>query len=101
MVLEFLTGRNPNDRFSLVIGTDILPERTKWKDFPRIEQLAGIVVVPRSGYGDPATPGPARPEVASPEVRGRLVRGEDVTHLVPRTVAEYAIRNGLYRSAEI
>ncbi len=97
-VLEFLTRRYASDRFSLVIGSDILPERSKWKDFHRIEELASIIVVSRAGYPDPSAPGPAMPEVASTEVRGRLVRGEDVSHLVPRAVADYALRNGLYRT---
>jgi nicotinate-nucleotide adenylyltransferase len=99
-VLEFLVRRYTSDRFSLVLGTDILPEKSKWKDFHRIEELAGVIIVPRAGYPDASVPGPAIPEVASTEIRGRLVRGQDVSHLVPRAVAEYAARNGLYRTSE-
>lgn len=97
-VIAFLVKRHASDRFSLVIGSDLLRERSKWKDFHKVEQMAGVVVVPRAGYPDDAATGPAMPEIASTEIRGRLARGEDVSHLVPRTVATYAVERGLYRS---
>ena len=95
--LEFLLQRHPEHCFSLVIGTDILPERCKWTAFDRIEQLAAIIVVPRAGFPDPEGRGPALPEVSSTEVREKLARGEDVSALVPREVLAYVKEKGLYR----
>lgn len=96
--LEYLIGRHPEHRFALVIGTDILPERSKWKDFDRIERLADVIVVPRAGFPSPEGRGPALPEVSSTEVREKLARGEDVSALVPREVLAYVREQGLYRS---
>jgi nicotinate-nucleotide adenylyltransferase len=96
-VLELLLARHPEDRFSLVIGSDILPERSKWKDFERLEQMAEVIVVPRAGYPSPLAPGPALPEVSSTEVRERLGRGADVSAQVPREVLGYVSERGLYR----
>jgi len=54
-----------------------------------------VVVVGRQGYA--GGEGPALPAVSSTEIRDRLARGEDVSALVPRRVAEYALARGLYR----
>ena len=97
--LEYLMQQHPDDQFALVIGSDILPERAKWKDFDRIEKLAEVIVVPRAGFPSPLAPGPQLPPVSSTEVREKLARGEDVSALVPREVLEYAAQHGLYRSA--
>lgn len=97
--LEYLLGKHPEHAFSLVIGSDILPERTKWKSFDRIEQLARVIVVSRSGFPAPEATGPALPEVSSSEVRDRLTKGLDVSALLPREVAEYALERRLYSHA--
>lgn len=96
--LEYLLAQRPGDRFALVIGSDILPERSKWKDFDRIERLAEVIVVPRAGFAAPGVEGPALPEVSSTEVRERLARGEDASALVPREVLAYVRAKGLYRA---
>jgi nicotinate-nucleotide adenylyltransferase len=96
--LDFLIGQHPEHAFALVIGTDILPERKKWKDFDRIEKLAEVIIVPRAGFPAPGVAGPMLPEVSSTEIRERLARGVDVSALVPREVLEYVGQQGLYRS---
>ncbi|MBI5549476.1 MAG: nicotinate (nicotinamide) nucleotide adenylyltransferase [Deltaproteobacteria bacterium] len=96
--LDHLIGKYPEHQFSLVIGTDILPERSKWKDFDRIERMAAIIVVPRAGFPAPGVVGPALPEVSSTEIREKLARAQDVSALVPREVLAYARERGLYRA---
>ena len=94
--LEHLRAKHPSHRFALVVGADILPETPKWYRWDRVQELARILVVGREGY--PPVPGaPTLPAISSTEIRARLARGEDVTGLVPRKVAEYAIEKGLYR----
>lgn len=95
--LEYLAKAYPEHRFSLVIGTDILPERSKWTAFDRIEQMVEVVVVPRAGFPAPEAKGPPLPEVSSTEVREKLARGEDVSALVPREVLAYVREKKLYR----
>ncbi len=98
-VLERLITRHPEHRFSLVIGTDILPETRKWKRFGDIERMVEVVVVNRAGFPSDRARGPALPEVSSTLIRQRLERGEDVSELVPREVLEEAARRGLYRKS--
>jgi nicotinate-nucleotide adenylyltransferase len=95
--LRHLRRERPGDRFSLVIGTDLLAERHAWYDHESLEKLAGLIVVGRSGHA--GAEGLLLPEVSSTEVRRRLAAGEPCQHLVPRSVLEYVRENGLYRPA--
>lgn len=97
--LEYLMDKHREHRFALVIGSDILPERWKWKAFERIESLVEVIVVPRAGFASPEAPGPALPQVSSTEVREKLAQAQDVSSLVPREVLDYVRERGLYRSA--
>ena len=93
--LEHLRAKHPDLDFALVVGADILPDTPKWWRWDRVQALARVVVVGRQGYA--GGEGPALPAVSSTEIRDRLARGEDVSALVPRRVAEYALERGLYR----
>lgn len=96
-LLEHLMRKYPQHRFSLVIGTDILPERPLWKDFDRIEKLVDIYVVNRAGFPSDEAVGPALPMVSSTEIREKLASGGDLAPLVPREVLAYIAERGLYR----
>lgn len=96
--LRHLQTRYPSHRFRLVIGTDILGETEAWKDFDEIERLAPPIVIARAGFPHPrAAEKPEMPDVSSTEVRRRLRAGEEIAHLVPRTVRAYIQAAGLYR----
>ncbi|HEX8908324.1 MAG TPA: nicotinate (nicotinamide) nucleotide adenylyltransferase [Anaeromyxobacteraceae bacterium] len=95
--LEHLAQKHPSLRFALVVGTDILPDVTKWYRWDRIQELARIIVVGRQGHPDGAGDRPLLPPVSSTEIRARLARAEDVSALVPRRVREYIEARGLYR----
>jgi nicotinate-nucleotide adenylyltransferase len=86
------------DELFLVVGADALPETESWRDFERVRELAGLLVVPRQGLpGEGTLDLPAPPGVSSSEVRERLGRGLEVTDLVPEAVARYLDERGLYR----
>ncbi len=93
--LRHLVAASPGERFALVIGTDILPERDKWYGWDEIERLCDVLDVGRAGY-------PAQgvqvelPRVSSTEIRARLARGEDVSGMVPASVLAYIRAHGLY-----
>ena len=95
-VLEHLKATRPDIEPSLVIGSDLLLERDKWRRFDRILELAKLIVVHRAGYDQPEAQGPVLAEVSSTEVRRRLAANEDVSKWVPRAVAEYARAHNLY-----
>lgn len=94
--LSFLTARHPAHRWSLIIGSDILRDLPKWKDFDRIQELAQVLVLYRAGYPAPEALGPPLAEVSSTEVRETLARGELPSALVPRAVLDYARAHRLY-----
>ncbi len=94
--LEFLRARLPEVAFTLVLGSDILADLPKWKDFGRIEQLARVLVLYRAGHPAARAVGPPLAEVSSTEIRERLARGEAPDDLVPRRVLQYARDQGLY-----
>jgi nicotinate-nucleotide adenylyltransferase len=96
--LEHLKLLHPKYAFTLVIGSDILPDLPKWKDFDRIQKLAKVLVLHRSGNPAPQTFGPPLAKVSSTEIRERMSRGEEPVDLVPRAVLAYAREHGLYRS---
>jgi nicotinate-nucleotide adenylyltransferase len=95
--LEHLHERHPSSSFTLVIGSDILPDLPKWKDVPRIEQLATVLVLHRAGHPSPRAFGPPLAQVSSTEIRDRLARGEEPVDLVPRAVLAYVRKHALYR----
>lgn len=94
--LAFLHARHPDVRFTFVIGSDILPDLPRWKDFPRIQTLARVLVLQRAGYPAPEAFGPPLVEVSSTQIRDQLARGELPVELVPRVVLQYAQAHGLY-----
>jgi len=95
--LERLREEHPDDRWRLVIGSDLVEQIPRWHEGHRIEELAELLVVGRGGHG---RDGDAllMPEVSSTEVRRRLRAGEPADALVPRAVLDYAREQGLYRA---
>lgn len=98
-LLEHLVAEHPNDRFWLVLGSDILKDLPYWKAWDRIEQLARVVVLNRAGFPDPRALGPPLALVSSTELRARLSSGEASEHLLTRGVSAYVASRGLYRTA--
>jgi nicotinate-nucleotide adenylyltransferase len=92
--LEHLTAKHPDRRFALVIGADILADTASWYRFDRVKALARIVVIGREGF--PGGEAVRLPAVSSSAIREQIRRGEDVSALVPRSVAEYARERRLY-----
>lgn len=48
--LDALRQREPQNRFTLVIGADNLESFPRWRDYGRILREYGVVVFPRKGY---------------------------------------------------
>lgn len=83
--LTMLAARHPDDRFRLVVGSDVLPDTPRWKRWDAIQSAFDPIVVGRQGYED--VPGrPSFPRISSTQIRERLARGEDVSDLVPAPV---------------
>lgn len=112
--LEQLRASHPNDEFSLLLGSDCLPDLPGWYEPHRVIELARLVVVPRPGVmlwtaerlaaalrvdeSAVRVRFVACPmiEIASRELRRAILDGLSVRYLVPRAVEEYIRERKLY-----
>jgi nicotinate-nucleotide adenylyltransferase len=92
-----LCERFPALAFRLVVGADILAERSSWYRWDDLCALAPLIVVGRSGAAGSPDGGVELPAISSTEVRARVARGESAVPLVPRSVMDYIDQRGLYR----
>jgi nicotinate-nucleotide adenylyltransferase len=89
---------HPQDRFSLVIGADLLGEVPTWYGATELQATVPFIVVGRTGAGAGSSAGAvALPEVSSTQVRRMLAQGNSPKGLVPRSVLDYIYQRGLYR----
>lgn len=105
-----LRRRHPNTEFWLVIGTDILDEVERWKNWRGLTRLVHLIVIGRQGYdGDLANAtADARsvtdsrdlhlPDVNSTAIRRALAACEygPIRPWIPRPVLDYIERHELY-----
>ena len=93
-LLEHLRATHPGTGLALILGTDLDQERTTWKRWDRIQELARVIRVSRAGTdGDE----PRMPQVSSTGVRALLRSGGDASRLVPRAVLDAIRAAGTYR----
>jgi nicotinate-nucleotide adenylyltransferase len=94
--VRHLRRAHPEHRFSLVLGTDILPELAQWHGWAEIQELCEVMVIGRSGYSAAGVDF-FLPEISSTEIRARLAGGDEPTSWLPREVLVYVREHGLYR----
>ncbi|MCD8072939.1 MAG: nicotinate (nicotinamide) nucleotide adenylyltransferase, partial [Alistipes sp.] len=94
--LRYLGRQYPEIKFSLLIGSDILPELNRWRDWRYLLDNYRIYVYPRQGSDfEKMAPGmnflsnAPRMEISSTAIRLALEKGDDLTGLVSRGVADY------------
>ena len=95
-VLEALIVAHPDVQFAWTIGSDVVPDLPKWKQWDRIKALATLVVLNRAGHPDPSAVGPALVPVSSTEVRERLASKRSCEGWVPKAALGYVKAHGLY-----
>ena len=117
--LALLREGHPEADLSLIIGSDTLHDLPQWHQPTRILELAGLLIVPRSGWPVPgmdeikktlavADAFPLRYQIcevpfidiASRDIRRRIAMGRSIRYLVPRAVEAYLHDKHLYASAE-
>lgn len=102
-----LRGEHPDCDFWLIVGTDILGEVHKWKNWDGLMELVELIVVGRGEHLATETPVeiPAfsLPNVSSTAIRAALAdAGHDhplLENWIAREVLDYARRHGLYGGA--
>ena len=125
--VRFLKQQFPHIEFTWIIGSDVLYELDRWKEFDRLQQLISFLVVPRAGSfqtnsiqvaghsdchrwkksaalhqlegqcDELERQGIQLPNVSSSLIRERVKQQQPIHHLVPRSIEEYISTHKLYR----
>ncbi len=90
-LVRYLQAQHPDRTFRLAVGSDILAERHRWRDFPGLIALAPLIVLPRPGFAVtadvPALVAPVElPDVRSTDLRADWAAGRSLAGRVPQAV---------------
>jgi nicotinate-nucleotide adenylyltransferase len=86
--LEALRSRMPGTTLRLLVGSDVLPDTPRWREWERVTELAPPIVLPRGGE--------LLPTVSSTDVRARYAAAGSTEDVVPRSVDAHVRSHGLY-----
>ena len=107
--LRELAKRLPDERFFLLIGSDMLFSFREWYRYESVLKESTVCAVAREDdsftdmvefanqMGRVKVLQTSVVDVSSTEIRERIVNGGDVSELLPQSVAEYIADNGLFR----
>ena len=107
--LRELAKRFPDERFFLLIGSDMLFSFREWYRYESILKESTVCAVAReddsftdmkefaNDIGRVKVLQTSVVEISSTEIRERLMSGGDVSELLPQSVADYIEENKLYR----
>jgi nicotinate-nucleotide adenylyltransferase len=87
--IRYLKEKHPDWSISLILGSDALLEKERWKEFDEILKLAGVLEIKR-GKGSPI------PDVSSSEIREMIREGKDASRFLHPRVYSYILSHGLY-----
>lgn len=101
-----LKEKYPNDEFYWIVGSDVLGEFDRWKEYEMLKKEVAFLVFPRNGYPVPkelphgfqlvSSPDLVTSNISSTIVRKRLQKGHSVVGLVPEGVLGYIQNHTLY-----
>lgn len=101
--LRVLSSKYPERSFSLLIGSDIVQELDKWRDYKEILEHYPLFVYPRNGYRADRfeehltiLEGAPTWDYSSTDVRNRLCLGNGVDELIYSDVYQYINKHGLW-----
>jgi nicotinate-nucleotide adenylyltransferase len=92
----------------LLIGQDQYASLHTWRDWKELLSRVTLAVANRPGASVVVNPDVLRTphrsvplpmlDISSTQVRAAVLRGENINHLVPKEVASYIARHGLYQA---
>ena len=102
-----LVAAQPQTEWVLIIGQDQYAGLHTWRDWPQLLGLVTLAVANRPGpvavpapevqrFAHKAVPLPML-DISSTAIRQRVAAGQDITQLVPQSVARYIETHRLYR----
>ena len=93
--LQALSKDYPEREFVLMIGGDNWALFVRWYHAEDIKQNYQIVVYPRKG-AEGGIEGLELIDISSTEIRQRIKEGKGIRRMVPKAVADYIRKEGLY-----
>jgi nicotinate-nucleotide adenylyltransferase len=111
--LEELQRLHPQDKLSVIVGSDLFSDVGSWRRFPDIVRIAEFLVMERPGSVLKTPPSSVSVEdlsklrfqvftgpsvqISSSDIRRNIKDGKNVSHLLPSPVYEYIEQEKLYR----
>jgi nicotinate-nucleotide adenylyltransferase len=91
----------PNHDYSLIIGSDILDEASRWKNWQGLMEMVDLIVIGRAGHvgdEDPESTEFRLPNISSTRIRDALSLGryEDLRFWLARDVIDFIADHALY-----
>lgn len=108
--LNLLKSQYPKHRFSLIIGSDIVLQLPKWKNYQKLLKENNFIIFPRTNLPSPSpkipnakylilnTPYLVTTNISSFLIRRRIKNNLSIKYLVPARVEEYIKKHKLYNS---
>lgn len=100
-MLDYLKEHDKENKFVLIIGSDLIPTLPQWKNFERIKENYEIYYYRRTDYdynelkykfiNSPAI------DISSSIIRKMIQEEKDFRYLVPEKVYKYIKKKGLYK----
>lgn len=96
-----LQQRYPSHDYSLIVGSDILEESHRWKDWTGLMEMVELIVIGRAGHESSAEPDSAEfrlPDISSTKTREALRVGDyaALRYWLSRDVIDYIAEQELY-----
>ena len=109
-----LISGNEEDQFYFITGTDAVLELPAWKNTSEILSMCTFIAVNRPGYvvegldkkikaitdkygGEIFITKAPQLHISSTDIRNRIAGKKPVKYLLPETVEQYILKNGLYK----
>lgn len=101
--VRYIHQQFPKYHMRWIIGSDVLGELERWKEFDQLQQLVSFLVIPRAGFAlDSLLPietlAVELPNISSSMIRDRVKQRQTITSLVPRSVEAYIRQHHLYET---
>ena len=102
--LTYLTEKYPNEKFSIIMGSDSFQNLDRWKNFQTLIKQYEIIVYRRTGF-DVSNDLNAKIrildapflDISATEIRRLIIEGKSIRYMVPEKVREEIEKGGYFR----
>ena len=106
--LKKLANEYPDYDFIWILGSDVLSEIKKWKNYDELMRKAVFLIVERPGFDMKNIPSNLKyignmnikTAISSTKIREKIKNSENVNNLLPNGVINYIKKNELYKNSK-